>query len=376
MGFFNINFEKINLSRRLNHKIENKEQKENLENIYENILQHSFYVDKGRNGIITKINFKSVSQKELKILFNLNNDFFEKTNTTQQGIALKLLKIYTQGEGKKEFELQKEAIKILNTKLGVAKIPPLIAFREIIITHNELKRKLKYWGVKLPQVKFKKEIVDKYLLDQEYYDEIEYLKLPLNVQRKIKIETNFSFPQVKIEVLAMNYIKGEDLGKILLKEVLLRHNQCHLSFSEINEMHFDRLMEKTEKLLNFKKIDWENFYSANSQKQLLIKQKLREENAQKMIHFLKKTNYHFNPDWLRKIRRSIQLLHNHNIYHRDLHERNIIIANNGEVYIIDFGNGIKVNDEVKKEEDIYKNNEKKIQYIRDEKIIKRYQALL
>ena len=373
-----FNFEKINWGMKKKEVAEGnrekKEKEESPEKIYETLLKHSLYVDQGRNGVITKLDFSQVSPEDICKLFNLKQDYFEEGKFPE--IALKLLKIYVQGEGRREFELQKDAHAILSAHPEVAQTPSVVAFKEIELHLMELKRKLKYWGVSLPKIKIPSELVDKYLLDKEFYDEVDFQELPSVIQRKLNNEMKIKFPGGKIEILAMDYIFGEDLGKILLREVLLRHDECSSSVQEINEMHFHELAGKAGDLLQFKEIDFNQYQEANRQKKILMRQEIKEENAAKMIDFLKKDGYHFKSEWLERIKGAIHWLHKKGIYHRDLHERNILIGENGQVYIIDFGTGLKIKSPDLKEEEIYWDEERKVQRINDNKLVERYQILV
>ena len=49
-----------------------------------------------------------------------------------------------------------------------------------------------------------------------------------------------------------------------------------------------------------------------------------------------------NKEYMAKIVNDIELMHANNIIHADLHEKNIMIDENGDVFVIDFGNSINL----------------------------------
>ncbi len=329
--------------------------------LFETALFNSRYINEGNNGIITRLDFNEISEE-------LKNVLLKEQIEGKEEIAFKLLKIYQPGKGKKEFEMQKKVNALLeNSSEKTAKVPTPLAFREVNIKYLPLIKQLKKWNFQLPKFKISKEVSEKCSLEEGYYDEAE-----LNEEERQKlIELNVIFPEIKVEVLLMDYVAGKDLARILLEEVAKRHKDTEWFREEMKDLSFTELFERVSVALGFFRPGGKHF---DMGMKIFEEEMVKAENVNKIINFLKKTGYKFNQKWLDKINNTIKVLHNHNIYHRDLHERNIIITPEDEVFLIDFGETIKT--EEMSHQEIYENKMEGKKYVDDETIIKRYKPLI
>jgi serine/threonine protein kinase len=256
------------------------------------MLRRGKFLEAGNNGIVFYIDQSTTSKLTHTLL---RQEKIEIGNTEE--VAVKILKVYDIGKGEKEFNWQTQAYKAIeenqqNNADGqdtIAHIPKPLHMRDQTIS---------------PDIK-------------------EYLQ-------QLGGHANSN-----VELILMEYIDGKDLATILYNRILesLGYDQEELeklSFSNkqeivANNLHFTQPQGKArdEGAREFERI------------------KILNENLEKIkIHLRKKLGDEevvFDPAIFEKIKNTITALHKNNIYHNDLHERNIMIGENGKVYIIDFG---------------------------------------
>lgn len=296
---FILNLEK---NREIFNKIETEE--------FLKFIEKSKKVNEGQNGIILKLNKNEKCLvlekiKELEKKENINKES-EKT--------IKILKVFNFENLKEEFENLKEAYSIVNTQIDKEKycnIPFPIFLKEIDLDKN-LKEKIKEYGVKS--------------IDE------------------------------KIGIMVMEYVKGEDLFNFLAKKVIDKNNQKEQdNFAPEYFYNEQTSLEEFTRDLNFI-LKWEELGEFNGLSKKEAEERIEITKLRKIYDYLKprqKDDFVFSKDACKKIENTIELFHKNGFFHRDLHERNIILNNGGEeVSLIDFGNSIR-NFEGN-EQDVYK----------------------
>jgi hypothetical protein len=299
-----------------------------LDNLFKISLLKAVTINQGNNGLIKKIETDALPPELI--------DYFEKEQRIElrgkDSLVFKMIKVYTNGVGKNEFETQKKSYELVKdvaeegNQDEYAKVPHPYIYRELTIDEN-LKQLLKAEGL--------------------------------------------DFNQDKIEILVMDFVEGEDFATHLYKEVLRRHKgSVHLK-DHLDEMRLDEIIDEVARVLRFEAPGGK---SRDEGIRKFEEKIVMNENADKIIKFLEKNGFTLDPSFMTKIRNTINLWHEHGIYHRDLHERNTIVSSK-DVYIIDFGESIS--DGSKKDADnLYQNPLKSKALIKDEFILERYKRLV
>ena len=244
---------------------QNENQIENITNDFENLLLKSKKINEGKNGIINLIE---------------TGDLPPDVDSENKQLALKILKIYTNGKGKREFEMQKAAFDIINNEqeLPVAKIPKPIMYKELRIQSEELRQKLTTEGIE---------------------------------------KSND-----KIELLLMDLMPGEDLSDYLFRETVKVAQAIPLLKQKLT-------INKDASEMDIKELEQEI--------KILFDGKITLENSTDLLDFLGLHGHDLPDEWLKKIENTINLLNKNNIFHNDLHERNTRINFGKDIYIFDFG---------------------------------------
>lgn len=267
------------------------------------LLYRSKKINEGNNGIINILMLEDMDQEMINFLETLSPGF-----SKRESVAVKLIKIYSQGVGKHEYEMQSAAYDAMlaseTAELPYAKIPKPLFYKEVEIASPELKQKLIAEGL------------------QSVGD--------------------------KIEVLIMDLLPGEDLATHIHRQVvkIAKDNPKfqgiqHLLDKEVQDMSLAELQSAVGVIVGQSKPGGNHRDADMNQFENLI---VKTENSKKTITFLKKNGYVLNKEWLNKIENTVNTLHDKGIFHRDLHERNVMVnPDNNEVYILDFGTSIKIN---------------------------------
>lgn len=286
-------------------------------------------INQGNNGVIKKINSDDIPAEFFTLLKKLNGVDLE----NGKDFAFKILKIYTHGKGKQEYESQKKAYELIMQKMEesgneiYARVPKIYYFEEFPVRKD--------------------------------------LEIILNAD-------GIDVSHGKVEIMMMDMIEGEDFATFLYKKVLQNHPKTsHYSEKDISEMTIESLAEEVSSALDFRIPGGKNNEKgANAYEEEIV----FNQNTEKIISFLKKRGIIIDQSILDKVSKTINLFHANGLYHRDLHERNIMFDKNGEVYIIDFGESLMDAQKLNAEE-VYTNPLNGKVYGSDEAIINRYQTL-
>lgn len=315
-------------SRRSPEAVENfSEQKEIAESLIESMIINSKKINEGNNGIIKIVDLESLPKELTGFLKK-----FTSHTVKEDKIALKMLKIYQKGEGKKEYELQKKAYDIVDAEEDddkYAKIPEPLLYYEFNIQTEKAKNMLHVDG-----------------MDSE---------------------------QKKIEIILMDYIQGEDLAEYLYRQILIRHKDLKHLAEQAQDIEIKDLQTYVSKALGFARPAGKH---RDEGLRIFEKEAVNSQNVNILINFLKKQkDFKFDKSILEKIKNTIDLLHKNNIYHRDLHERNVMkspLANGKEeIFIIDFGSATESQDKNPGQSE--ENDNKRL--VPDDMIIRRYEPL-
>jgi tRNA A-37 threonylcarbamoyl transferase component Bud32 len=322
MGEMIKNYENL---RRENQAQETEANKEYLESFMLTALLGSRTINSGNNGLIKKIKTADLPPELRAYLEKIAPDNME----NKDNFVFKMIKIYSQGKGKNEFIAQKEAYDLLRRQANsqpaiYAKIPKPYLYHEITL-NEELKNILEVDGL--------------------------------------------IFFENKVEVILMDFVDGDDLATTLFKEVLKRHDKSrHIRPEEIDCMNIENLQAEVWRVLDLKLPGGK---SSDKQIRAFEQRKVFNENGDKIINFLKKSGFRLDESALVKVENTINLLHQNGMFHRDLHERNIIL-NERDVFVIDFGAAKKISS---KNEDPYEDELGGKKLVSDTMLTKRYKDL-
>jgi len=274
-----------------------------LEKMIEKTLTESGTKEnEGHHGIILRLDLSIFSPEELAELEQMLGFPIERDSET----AVKVLKIYQKGEAEKEFSLQAEAsdavnnAQELNDKVG---IPQCYFGGELSLSNDELKSRLRDWGVALPD---------------------------------------------RIGVVIMDMIEGEDLGIFCYKEFIKEHFDKFKSYlgiikkdippeeydSYLKGRSIEDLIYACHYILEFqaKYKYFDSSYEAQQERSQVAKMLLENLENRGLL----------GKDKISALRQAINIMHQAGIYHRDLHLRNILLDESGKMFIIDFGSAKKI----------------------------------
>jgi hypothetical protein len=274
-----------------NEPLNIQNEKESIESFLDEAIQQSPIIGSGRDGVVLKVNIKNLSKQSNEAIKSINQEEAEVNN-----LAIKILKIYRPGAGSIEFDFQKKAYEILKREVNCAKVPKPI------------------------------------LLHTKHLSESDLLFLK-NQNHALEEDA---------EIILMDFVNGKDLATYIYDFILSSNgydNESILNMSFLQKQSF------ISTILNFEQPqnnldDFKNIIS-------------ERDNLRKMINYLRKRKFVINEEVLTKIERTVEVLESNFIFHNDLHERNIMIDENGEVFIIDFGRSVNNKaDQEKDDQDI------------------------
>ncbi len=251
----------------------------NPDEFFEQIL-HSPIIASGRDGIILKVNISNLGKEAVEMMKKNGIEI----DLEEGGYALKMLKVYKEGFGQREYEIQKRAYHVLKDVDNAAKVPKPIVMK---IQH-------------------------------------------LNESDKNYLRSHAPFVGDKVELILMDYIEGSDLATYIYDFILSKNS---FDPSVLENMSFEEKHSAVSDILNFEKpkdADSSGFKELYSVR----------DNMRKIMSFLKKHNFEINKESLDKITSAIRILEENGIFHNDLHERNVILDENGNPFIIDFGRSV------------------------------------
>lgn len=275
-----------------NEPININNEKESIESFLDEAIHQSPIIGSGRDGIVLKVNTKNLSKQSSEAIKSINQEGGGEVND----FAIKILKIYRPGTGSIEFDFQKKAYEILKKEAGCAKVPKPI------------------------------------LLHTKHLSESDILFLK-NQNHALEEDA---------EIILMDFVNGKDLATYIYDFILSVNGYDDES---ILNMSFLQKQSFISAILNFEQPqnnldDFKNIIS-------------ERDNLRKMINYLRKRKFVINQEVLTKIERAIEVLESNFIFHNDLHERNVMIDENGEVFIIDFGRSVNNKaDQEKDDQDI------------------------
>jgi len=277
--------------------LDENSKKEFIGGILEKMLVKSQKIDEGKEAVILEYIKKGKGLARVLKIFN-SVDFFKEAELHE-----------------KAYQVVEEAIKE-NKDKKFARIPEIYLKKSLKINDDEVKNKLLKMGVKLSQ-------------------------------------------DDKINLMVMDFIKGRDLFSYMLTELLEHYNISKDSAGKETkdieqddpQYHFkaSRLIGVLSHFMSIKK---DHPLADNNSK---IATDI--ENRNEITRKLKEINFTIDKEIIDKLRNTINLLNENNIYHNDLHEVNIMfemcdkseceeseIPKVKEVYIIDFGRAQQVPD--------------------------------
>ena len=261
-------------------KTERKESSENPDEFFEEVLRTSPIIASGRDGIILKIDLAKFDPSTVQMMQNNGIQI-----SAEDGYALKVLKIYRPGEGKREYDAQMEAYELLKDVSNTAKIPKPIVVRAQHLSETD------------------KQYLNKYNI----------------------------FLGNDAEVILMDFIEGKDLANYVYDFVLSKYGYDNYA---VQNMSFEQKHETISGLLNFR-------IPKNSMAGDFRDVINRRDNVKKLMNYLKKSDFHLDQGILDQIKEALKTLGENKIFHNDLHERNLMIGSDGIPYIIDFGRTVR-----------------------------------
>ena len=310
-------------------EMEEEDRREIMELIMENFILQSKKINEGNNGIIKALDLRKIRDelplKLVEYITKKSPDFFSE----RDDLAIKMLKVYNRGDGKREFEAQKRAHEIItkeqetNPEASLAGVPTPLIFEELTVVDEETQAILKNDGLKS-------------LTD-------------------------------KVEILIMDLIPGEDMATHIYEEVVKRSGKLAHLRGSLEEIPLNDLIEEVSSALGFVEAGGKH---RDEDLKVFEEEAVRNENVEKIVRFLKQSGFTLDKDILNKVENTIKLLHKNGLYHRDLHERNIMMVGD-EVKIIDFGSAKEV--PAGTEEDMYEEGGKRL--VPDEMVLERYKPL-
>lgn len=247
-------------------------------------------INEGNNGVILELDTTDLPA-EVRDYFLTD---LEDEGDDDDKIAVKLLKIYTGTEGRKEYELQKKARNILKAEdIEGVKVPKPRKFRELEINNDDVAKHLESLGVKIGK------------------DRI-------------------------VEIIAMDLVAGQDLATIMYEAYVKNHEADFKAMypdleleSYLEQINIDALIDLVHKMSGIKsKYNNLDNSPAAVQERAQIAKAISQGIAYKSVLDKKHAS---------GLLEAVNALHAQGLYHRDLHPRNVMVDNDGNLEIIDFG---------------------------------------
>lgn len=310
----------------------------------EEFLNNHHKINEGNEGIIAVVDSKTFDDK-----------LFEKSliQDKEKKLALKMMKVYSSPkQAEQEARLQKAAHKIA-----------------LEWTKNRPEDLLE---VSVPEVYFGGQVD---LKSEKLIDQLE--------------EEGVAVKNGKVGVILMDYVAGEDFATHLYSEVVKRHEPYedhHLTeLKDLLHIYLDTpimrddnkffsiLHSYVQRALHF---NFPGGKAKDSKDREFEIRKIENENATKLRYFLAKNNFILDKKILDSLSAFLDTLHKNDIYHRDVHERNIMIENNVDgtkrINIIDFGKAVSGKVEPS---EVYKDDNSDKIYVEDGYVARAYSIL-
>ncbi len=288
-----------------------EEEKENvreaeryLDRQLENLIEkHADFIAEGNNGAIFRLNTADIPEE-----IRLRLESLGILKDSEKGQAIKILKIYSRGQGRREFENQRRAYEIAITKKDdpdYAQVPEPYFYRD--------------------------------------------LKISEEAEKKIqKTTTNFR-PSGRVEVLIMDYIPGKDVAVLLYREIIKHHPKTRHLVMEIDRLPFEELRVATETALGFAVPGGK---ARDEGERINEELRLQNQNTEKMLSFLHDVaRVQVDPRIVTQMQNLISLFHQNGFTIHDGHHRNFMVTGDFTVqpgeqeqppraFIIDFENAV------------------------------------
>jgi len=283
------------------HKDLEIESNENEEELFDQIVEQAlrtealFKINEGQNGVIAELDLSRLSEDARRYFLGEIGDIEE------ESLAVKMIKISTNPEvSRHEYQMQKEANRILaESDDQTVGVPKPHAFKEIKITHPEIAEHLKEMGINIGDHK----TVDLFVMDLVQGNDLAFLMYREFI-RCHREEFEEAYPDMDIETVISTNNIANLMGLVhSLAGIKIQHSNADMSPEAIKERN-------------------------------QVANMIRDRISYRGI---------LNKEQLASLSQAIKTLHQHGIYHRDLHARNIMIADDQSVKIIDFGNAVAVN---------------------------------
>jgi hypothetical protein len=257
-----------------------QERKETTDRLLGEAILRADSVETGRDAIVVRLDVTELSEPARHILEDDGVPIGAKDS-----VAAKMLKLYRPGEAKREFLVQQKAYKLTEGHAEYAQVPNPLALRDQNIA---------------PKVR-------------------EYLN-----KKGGHLDT-------AVEMIEMDFVKGKDLATIMYEFVLAKKG---FSPELISDMSFEEKNERVAGLLDFRvaTVKGASSESARQFANLIV----MNENAEKLMTFLRHAGFRISPEVIDKLERTLELFQKNNIFHNDMHERNIMLEDD-EPKVIDFG---------------------------------------
>ncbi len=272
------------------------------------MLDHYRRVNEGANAIIGLVNFSELDDRLVNYFFHDQG----KEKPENEKFALKMLKVYSDPNmAREEGERQTKA-------------------REILLK-NPIE------GVNVPEVYF--------------CDTVPVLSETL--KNHLEAE-GIDIEKEGVGVVLMDFVEGEDMMSYVYKDIIKQFQEVRPEQNETLLKFKPELAEVDTHLEHGDEID---FFKLEDRASLALdlkvardssaKREVRDENTKKIIKFLSDSGYIFDENVIERLRRAINVLHKNGLFHRDLHERNIMFTFDDAgvietVSLIDFGMSVIV----------------------------------
>lgn len=250
------------------------------------LLLESRKINCGNNGIILELN---ISEDVRQIMRESG------INISEGDQVAKAFKVFSHGKGRHEYESQLFAHKVLgkyrekNADEVVALVPNPLFFE--LKNTPALSEKLTKEGV---------------------------------------------FPSDEYDIIVMDRVPGRDIAEILYSELIKRHPEMQYlqSGGGADSMSFEDLQrEVNNKFFSIA----ERKPRRNQEEHMMVEEKVASENKKVLAMLLAELDFTFDQKIIETMEKSIQILRDAGLLMFDRHERNFMVTNKGDVYMIDFG---------------------------------------
>lgn len=261
------------------------------ENFINKVIDKGRVVGEGGKGVVLEVTFDQAGSTRKQ---ENEGDFSEDSK------AVKLLKVYTEGVGRREYELQNKIADLVNqsNKTPCALIPRGYHYEDTSLTEDQ--------------------------------------------KKGLEQRTGHRFHKDSAELFMMDYIDADELYERLMKEVVWRAHS-DISKEKVAKLSKQEIEKRAERAVGFQK------KATNSEGLNQRSQDEFQRLVTKMYDFLKKKGVEIKGEITEQIENTTTIFSDNDLQHNDLHERNIMIdgplfndspgdnESSTQVYIIDFG---------------------------------------